>query len=312
MSDIQECIDSFLSHCKFEKNLSPLSLKAYAIDLKQFSAFFENTYMTRTIDTVDKNIIRSYVIDISQILKPKTRKRKIATLKSFLNYLEYEDIILINPFRKLRMHIKEGIQLPKTIDIKNIHKLFSHLYIQKNKAIEGSSNLSKFYTRDIAILELLFATGMRVSELSNLTPQSINLSKRSVLIKGKGNKERYIPIPNTEVVNILNTYYKLFKDNIIKINYFFINRLNQRFSEQSIRLMIRKYVKEIQIQQHITPHMFRHSVATLLLENGVDIRFIQNILGHSTINTTQIYAQVNEAPKRKILRLKHPRGKFSF
>ena len=140
--------------------------------------------------------------------------------------------------------------------------------------------------------------------------ENINLSKGHVIIKGKGNRERIIPIPHKDILKALKDYYELFRNKIFKNSYFFVNRLNYRLSEQSVRLMIKKYSKLFNLQQNITPHMFRHSVATLLLENGVDIRYIQNILGHSTINTTQIYAQVNEAPKRRVLNLKHPRRSF--
>jgi integrase/recombinase XerD len=312
MKDLKILIDSFIFHCQYEKNLSSHSLKAYSIDLKQFYNFILLNEVTE--NAIDKNIIRDYLKELFQSNKPKTIKRKIATIKSFMNYLEYEEIIEISPFYKMKINIKEGKQLPKTIELKIIKRLFSYLYKRKENAVTGiKGNYSyRALIRNIAIFELLFASGMRVSELSHLKTKDLNLSKGIALIKGKGNRERIIPIPHPDILTALSDYYLLFKDNIEDSEYFFVNRMNSRLSEQSIRLMINKYAKESNIQQHITPHMFRHSVATLLLENGVDIRYIQNILGHSTISTTQIYAQVNEAPKRRILRLKHPRVKFNF
>lgn len=312
MDKLNLLIDQFLSHCKYEKNLSPLSLKAYFIDLHQFQKFSCVSFSINSINELDKYQIRNYLVQISGQYKPKTIKRKLATLKAFANYLEYEDILVVNPFRKLRLRIQEGKQLPRTIELRNIKKLFAYLYTEKTKAILGNSGSFKNLVRDIAILELLFATGMRVSELTHLRRKNLNLTKGEVLVKGKGNRERIIPIPENAVIDALNNYYQLFKSKLSEESHFFINRINRKLSEQSVRLMIRKHVRSVHLSQHITPHMFRHSVATFLLENGVDIRYIQSILGHSSINTTQIYAQVNEAPKRKILKLKHPRRQFAL
>ena len=311
MKEVHNLIEDFLFHCKYEKNLSPLTLKAYSIDLNQFLVFLK-TKNIENIQQVDKYILRDYLKKLFESGKPKTVKRKIASVKALFTHLEFEDIILINPFHKMKLGIKEGKQLPKTIELKKIKKLFSYLYEKKEKTNITNNYSYKALTRDIAVLELLFASGMRVSELATLKLNNINFSKGFVIIRGKGNRERIIPIPHNDIINALKNYYELFKDEINKNKHFFINRFSSRLSEQSIRLMIRKYTKAINLQQHITPHMFRHSVATLLLENGVDIRYIQNILGHSTINTTQIYVQVNEAPKRKILKLKHPRRSFDL
>lgn len=312
MNEIKKLIDDYLSHCKYEKNLSPLSLKAYSIDLKQFQQYINRAPSIKTIAELDKHIIRDYLKEIFPQKKPKTLKRKLATVKAFMNYLEYEDILLVNPFRKIKINIKEGKQLPKTIELSKIKKLFGFLYQEMGKIEDKKKSYYGNIIRDIAVLELLFATGMRVSELSNLKINNLNLSKGFVLIKGKGNRERVVPIVHKDILNALIIYHEIFIERIVKGEYFFVNRINQRLSEQSIRLMLRKHAKSIMAQQRITPHMFRHSVATYLLENGADIRYIQNILGHSTINTTQIYTQVNEGPKRKVIRLKHPRGKFNF
>ena len=312
MDEIRKLIDDYLAHCKYEKNLSPLSLRAYLIDLKQFQQYISRTPSIKTIAELDKHIIRDYLKEIFPQKKPKTLKRKLATVKAFMNYLEYEDILLVNPFRKIKINIKEGKQLPKIIELSKIKKLYSYLYHRKERLAKTNKSAFEIITRDIAVLELLFATGMRVSELSNLKTNNLNLTKGFVLIKGKGNRERVVPIVHKDILNALIIYHEIFKERIMKGEYFFVNRINQRLSEQSIRLMLRKHAKSIMAQQRITPHMFRHSVATYLLENGADIRYIQNILGHSSINTTQIYTQVNEGPKRKVIRLKHPRGKFNL
>ncbi|ADG93156.1 integrase family protein [Arcobacter nitrofigilis DSM 7299] len=308
---IDKLLKDFFFHCQFEKNLNPKTLNAYTIDIKQFKAF--NNIETLSINDVDKDVLKEYIRHLYSIdLKPKSIKRKLATLKSFFNYLEFEEIILVSPFRKMRISIKEQKSLPKTIDIRNIRKLFKYVYKIKSNNKETESFSYKTIVRDIAILELLFATGLRVSEVSNMKYSNIDLSSGNIRILGKGNKERTIQICDQEVKLILKEYFSLFKDEIYKNKCFFINRLGNKLSEQSISNMIKKYQKNANVGQHLTPHMFRHSFATMLLEEGVDIRYIQGMLGHSSISTTQIYTQINMKQQKKILSTKHPRRNLQF
>jgi integrase/recombinase XerD len=164
--------------------------------------------------------------------------------------------------------------------------------------------------RNAAIIELLFATGARISEICSLKSKNIDLSSKTIRIFGKGAKERIIQIENTDVISILKRYMHLISDYINPDGYFFLNNRRNRLSEQSVRTIITNLEKQISSPIHITPHMFRHSVATLLLEEDVDIRYIQKILGHSSINTTQIYTHVTSSKQREILRTKHPRNKI--
>ena len=165
--------------------------------------------------------------------------------------------------------------------------------------------------RDIVTIEILFSTGIRVSELSNLKKNEINIKQGIIKIFGKGSKERIIQICDKEVLLLLKEYCILFKIKDNETKYFLLNRLNNNFSEQSIRAMIHKYEEKLGLK-NITPHMFRHSFATLLLEEGVDVRYIQNMLGHSSISTTQIYTKVNTKHQRKLLNTKHPRRTLNF
>ena len=158
------------------------------------------------------------------------------------------------------------------------------------------------------MIELLFATGMRISELCNLKYQDIDMENHSILIWGKGAKERMIQIGNLDVISAITSYINEFQKEITKSGWLFINRLGHRLSEQSVRFMINKYVDMAEISMHITPHMFRHSFATLLLEADVDIRYIQKMLGHSSITTTEIYTSVSMHKQKAILTEKHPRN----
>lgn len=308
---LTKLITNFEFHCKYEKNLSEKTLNAYAIDLNQFIEYKNFKYLR--ISEINKYLIKEYIGNLYAFnLKVKTIKRKIAVVKAFFNYLDYEDIIDINPFNKLKIAIKEPIKLPKTIELKDVKKLLSYLYKLKINFKEKQSYTYKALVRDIVIIELLFSTGVRVSELSNILDQDIDINIGIIKIKGKGDKERIIQVCDFEVKKLLKEYYKLFYKDIKKIHYFLVNRLGNKISEQSIRLMINKYEKTVFTSKHLTPHMFRHSFATLLLEEGVDIRYIQNMLGHSSISTTEIYTKVNLKHQRKLLKSKHPRRNFIF
>ncbi|NOR45422.1 MAG: tyrosine-type recombinase/integrase [Candidatus Delongbacteria bacterium] len=308
MSD--KSVESFFFHCKYEKNLSEKTLKAYKTDITQFRNFITEKGVSKVEDT-DKYLLRGYIKNIYKF-KPKTIKRKIATLKALFNYLEFEDKIIVNPFRKIKVNIRTGQQLPSTIKLSNIKKLFRYLY-NKKEFYESNSPDREFtiftISRDIAILEILFGTGLRVSEAANIKIENIDLTHGWIKINGKGNKDRTIPVCDNEIKQAIRKYLSCIK---LKEGYLFKNRLNNKISEQSIRFMIRKYAKEAKIQQHITPHMFRHTIATLLLERGVDIMYIQSLLGHSSINTTQIYIQINEKAKKRIINKKHPRRDFQM
>lgn len=312
MNSFKVTITDFINHCKFEKNLSEKTIKAYSIDLAQFSAFLLEKNFESEISKITKLELRAYLEVISP-LKPKTIKRKIATLKATFNFLEYEDRIVINPFRKMRIKITEAKVLPKVMDIKEITKIFKSAYQNKSTFLDESSFSFLSSLRDIAVIELLFATGARVSEIANLKTENINLNSGIITIKGKGNKERIIQICNSETIGILKEYYRNFKQKIQNSGgNFLINRLGNKISDQSIRGIVRNLTKNAKINRNITPHVFRHSFATLLLEKDVDIKYIQSLLGHSTIMTTQIYTHVNRKKQRQIIKTKHPRRDFSM
>ena len=162
--------------------------------------------------------------------------------------------------------------------------------------------------RDAAVAELLFSSGMRISELCSLSPDNINLYDGTILIYGKGSKERRIQIGNNEVLDILRKYKKDFTTEINSCHYFFANQNNAPLSDQSVRRMINKYCSLAAIELHITPHMFRHTFATSLLEADVDIRYIQEMLGHADISSTQIYSHLVSKQLKDVYNKAHPRA----
>ena len=166
----------------------------------------------------------------------------------------------------------------------------------------------KHAVRNAAVIELLFSTGIRVSELCNIKRKEINLEEGELLIFGKGAKERMLQIGNENVLKILKSYATLYEDDLKDSEYFFLNKNKERLSEQSVRILLKTLETEIGLDQHITPHMLRHTFATQLLEEDVDIRYIQRILGHSSISTTQIYTHVSSHKQKEILVMKNPRN----
>lgn len=311
MNTLIEAKDNFILHCKFEKGLSIKTIKAYTSDINQLVSFLTMMKKSITLDKIDKVALKSYLQFIST-KKPKTIKRKIATLKALFSFLEFEDEIQTNPFRKMRIQIKEPRRLPSVLTIADIKILFKLVYRIRNGFLSKNTYSYKATVRDIAIMELLFATGIRVSELCNLKNNCIGSNFSSIRIRGKGDKERIIQICNHEAKEALQEYYNLFKASISGHEFFFINRLCMPISDQSIRLMIQKYVQKSSINKKVTPHTFRHTFATLLLEEGVDLIYIQHLLGHSSIMTTQIYTHVNQVKQKHILRTKHPRKRFTL
>lgn len=177
---------------------------------------------------------------------------------------------------------------------------------------ESTVSSRKYMFRDITIIEVFFATGARVYEISNIRKDSINLNTGLIRLMGKGGKERYVQISSTSVLSLLKKYYAENESVIRQSGYFFVNNRGNRYTEQSIRLMLKKYTEQAGIERNITPHMFRHSFATYLIEEGVDVSCVQQILGHSSIKTTQIYIHIAAKKQAEILKEMHPRNNMNI
>lgn len=303
MKELKDVVRCFLDDCRYMKGLNDKTLKAYSIDLRQFSEFCTGKELN------NKDVIEEYIKELYLKYKPKTAKRKIACLKAFFHYLENTDSILTSPFHKITIKRREPVVLPKVIPVSILSKMLEMAYEKLNEPNNSKYNF-KCTIRDIAVMELLFATGVRVSELCNLKISDVDTKGKAIKVYGKGSKERYIQLTNKDVIRILKEYQKMYSREIETTGYYFINNRGSKISEQSVRFMVRKYAQCVDPTLHITPHLFRHTVATLLLEEDVDIRYIQEFLGHSSITTTQIYTHVSLNAQRKIFTKKHPRNKL--
>ena len=299
---LEDKLAAYLEYCEYRKELDRKTLKAYRIDLRQYFEYV-------CVDEPDKEKIEEYITHLHKSYKQKTVKRKIASIKAFYNYLEETEIIAESPFRKIKVKFKETVTLPRIIPREEIEKLLNHMYQCLN---ENDKVSHKHMLRDVAVIEVFFATGARVYEISNIREDSINLNTGLIRLMGKGGKERYVQISNTSILEVLKKYYDENEQAIKKSGYFFVNNRESRYTEQSIRLMLKKYTKQAGIERNITPHMFRHSFATYLIEEGVDVSCVQQILGHSSIKTTQIYIHIAAKKQAEILKEMHPRNNMKI
>ncbi|MCI8959556.1 MAG: tyrosine-type recombinase/integrase [Lachnospiraceae bacterium] len=304
MNELQTRIKDYLAYCQDQKRLDAKTLKAYRTDLAQFHAYVPSS----SISEMTPDLLEAFIRNLHQTYKPRTVKRKIASLKALFHYFEYRDLIGQNPFNKIQVRFREPVLLPRTIPLHTMELLLSTIYRQASDA--STTYQKKRALRDAAVIELLFATGIRISELCFLKEADVSLLDRTILIFGKGSKERKIQIGSDAVAHTLEAYKNAFIAEIQSCGYFFTSQNSTPLSDQSVRRMIRKYTSLAAISLHITPHMFRHTFATSLLEADVDIRYIQKMLGHSSINVTEIYTHVAMSKQRDILTTRHPRKDF--
>lgn len=314
---------SFFAYCRNYRRLSPNTLRVYQFDLQHFGRFLSREEPSvSTYNEVTRIVLDNYLFSLESY-SVKTIKRKFACIRSLFHYLEYHEKIAQNPFARFHLNIREPYRQRTTMNLDEIKRFLAVAYGKKPGSLpeQSGTNTAKplklaseefIWIRDIAVLELLFAGGLRVSELCSLALNDVNLKHSVIMVHGKGNKERLIYLENREVILALNNYLFQRKNVYIDLPYMFITKFGKMLSTQAVRNLVTKYTKLAGIKKNITPHVFRHTFATLLLEEGVDIKYIQDFLGHSSISTTQIYLHTTNRQKRKIIATRHPREKLYF
>ncbi len=294
-----EFLSKFINHLQATKNLSDKTLSAYRSDMRQFFAYEQ--------DILHLNIC-SYVSYISSGLKLKDTsvRRKIITLKIFYSFLIDTEIIDRSPFTKLKFRFKQERKLPKTLAVKDISKMLNYFdAIDYDKL----TTFAKFeYIRDAALIDLLISTGIRIGEAAAITLNDIIISERTLLIHGKGRKQRLIYISSPITWSRIMTLLKAHKPT--SDNHLFVNRYYKPISIHGIEYIYKKYLKKAKISTHSTPHYLRHTFATNLLANGADLRSVQEILGHASVATTQIYTEVTTQRKKQVLNKFNYRNKL--
>lgn len=291
-------IDDFIQDKQHFRNISSKTVSAYRSDLMQLVKFLKQHDLKLT-DGITAFIT---YLQLEQQLMPKTIKRKITTCKMFYQYLLDEHILDQDPNTGFRRNPKFIVPdtLPRVLQIKEVNKILSAVYEDYNLA--QTPYRIKASIRNIAILEILAATGMRIGELSSLNIADLNLSDRSLLIHGKNRKERLLFLSSSDTYQALKKYLQSRGAFTPHSNALFLNKYGTRISIFGIENIFFKYRNIANVSQTATPHFLRHTFATELINNGADIREVQELLGHASITTTTIYAAVSSTQKKKVLR----------
>ncbi|MDR1697886.1 MAG: tyrosine-type recombinase/integrase [Erysipelotrichaceae bacterium] len=306
MKKIINYLDYFICKMQNSKNLSDLTIKSYKSDLIKFYDFYKTTKDIGSIDII------KYIehLRIDRRLKDTSIKRNIVTLNQFYQMLCDDKIIANNPIKSLKLSFKKERRLPKTLTVKEVSKILRVISLNLNNS---STHFTQFLNvRDAALMDLLITTGIRIGELAALTLEDIIYHEHTVLIHGKGRKQRLIYISSQETWDRLKDWLKI--RNSVKCNHdkVFMNRYHGHLSIYAIEDIYDKYKKAAMINHHSTPHYLRHTFATNLLSNGADLRSVQEILGHSSISTTEIYTEVSNKRKKQVLDKFNYRNKMVF
>ena len=303
MLNINQINTKYINVCKNNKKLSSHTIKAYQIDLCQFESCIGNLKSVSEIRKYD--IVQFHDWLSGMELAPSSIKRKLACVKAMFRWLEIEEVITENPFNKVRASIKLPRRLPRNANASDISKIITQT--QLKLGMEGNKSYSSTCIRNLIInkkslnklttilsTELMLCTGMRVSELVNMNIPSINVAERKIKLLGKGSRERFVYLTDAKTCDLMDAYIKAREITEPDTDKLLVNSRGQSASTQFIRKLIKEAAISAQAGAHITPHMLRHSAACELLESGLDIRFVQRLLGHSSISTTEIYTHVSD------------------
>ena len=290
----RDAASTFIRHCQSIRKLSPHTIRAYELDLARFSQFFGKR---AAVAACDKTVIHNYVRHLFDVvaLKESSVKRHLATLRSLFHWLEEDEHGVEDPFRGARIRIRMPKRLPRVIAKADLRRLLLH------DQPSAFADLTAYVAT-----EILFATGMRVSELAGLLDAAVDVEDGTITIIGKGNRQRRVFVPD-DIKSLLSDY-RIARDRCVSAaDTFLVNSRGDAASPQMIRRLVRIHGERSEVRDRVTPHMFRHSVATYLLEEGVDIRYVQRLLGHRSISTTEIYTHVADAALKVRITEKHPR-----
>ncbi len=300
MSKIQQEINNFLKYLSSEKLYSSHTIAAYKGDIIQFFDLYnlEGSNQKKEIRDITKNDIRNFVSSLIRYgMSKRSAERKVAALKSFFSYLYKQNLVHNNPVSGIAMPKQDKI-LPKFLQEQEISALFKKIDVKTPSGI-----------RDRAIIELFYSTGIRLSELSGLNEQDIDLNAGIVRVQGKGAKQRIVPIgklASQAVKHYIEKKATLFDVKDKKA--LFLNRQGKRISNRGIQLRVYKWLTMVSEKKGLSPHILRHSFATHLLDRGADLQAVKELLGHSSLSTTQVYTHLSTSRLKKIYEQAHPRA----
>ncbi|SHF45232.1 integrase/recombinase XerD [Arenibacter palladensis] len=293
-----QALHDFQHYLNLERGLSKNSISNYVLDVEKLILFLESHQIVETPINIDKSTVQQFIYELAKNVNPRSQARVISGLKSFFNYLVFEDYRQDNPMELIESP-KVGRKLPDTLSEVEINTLIGAIDLSKP---EGERNR--------AILETLYGCGLRVSELLDLKLSDLYFEEDFIKVTGKGDKQRFVPISeiNKKYINI---YRKEIRSHMtIKKgaeDVLFLNRRGNKLTRAMIFTLIKQLAQDIGLQKSISPHTFRHSFATHLLQNGADLRAIQQMLGHESITTTEVYMHVDRTHLAEVMNKYHPR-----
>ena len=294
----KNALTDYKHYLKLERGLSENSINSYTLDVVKLIRFLDDNSINTTPLNISSSTIKEFIYQVAKVVNERSQARLISGLKSFFNYLVFEDYRIDNPLELIESP-KIGRKLPDTLSIEDIDKLSAAVDLSKP---EGERNR--------AIIETLYCCGLRVSELTSLKLSDLFFEEGFIKVTGKGNKERFVPIsPLTQ--KYITIYRKEVRIHLnIQPNFediLFLNRRGKQLTRAMIFTIVKRLAEKISLQKNISPHTFRHSFATHLLENGADLSAIQLMLGHESITTTEIYMHVDRTHLAKVIEQFHPR-----
>ena len=303
MKDLAAVIPTFLNTIQSTKNLSNKTITAYNSDLQDFFKFIQN-------NELKKDAILLYIQHLTgdRKLKDSSINRKLIVLKMFFNYLAQQQVVEVNIFAELNIKYKRERILPKTLTINEVSKLLNYVDIRAKNA-KSSFEIWKS-TRNLALIDILISTGIRIAEASSISLDDLIVSEHVILIHGKGKKQRLIYISCPKTWTNLMTWLKIRKTKTTFTNKVFVNKYGNQLNIHGIEYIYNAIKKAAGINPKSTPHYLRHTFATNLLANGADLRSVQEILGHSSVATTEIYTEVSVKRKKQVLNKYNYRNKL--
>ncbi|MGH7771419.1 MAG: tyrosine-type recombinase/integrase [Candidatus Binatia bacterium] len=316
---VDEAIQLFLQACEFEQNLTILTLAAYSSDLHQFLDSV-SARGSQIDEALTSDALRAHVFKLKRTLclQDSSIRRKIAVLKRFAAFLEQRDMIAENPFRKARFSYRQTCRIPRVLNREEVTAILNAVKASlKAETIcelqSGRISKTSFVVlRDNALLELLFYTGARVGEVVQLNVDDCDLSGGYLRLNGKGRRDRVISLGCAPVIDALKLYLRARSNVQAAGPALFVSVRGHRLSVYSMESRVAMYGASAGIQRKVTPHRLRHTMATMMLENGADLRTVQEILGHTSIRTTQVYTHISSEQRRRAMSQYHPRNLFWF
>lgn len=289
-------IDRYLEYINIEKRYSPNTIISYRKDLEDFAKFLLDTESIENLQKADKKMVRNFIIHLNnQKLSKRSINRKISTLKSFYNFLLRISEIKTSPL--------EGISMLKFYAEKQIpfsEEEMKHLLLILEEA--------QVELLDKLIIEVLYQTGMRRAELCNLLLENVNFSRNEIVVIGKGNKERIVPL-SPDLSKVLKIYYLEHRKPAAEAEkYFFVSLKGKKITEKFVYLMVTSYLSQVSLKEKKSPHILRHSFATHVLNGGAEISKVKKIMGHASLASTQVYTNANIEQLKKVFQAAHPRG----